>query len=648
VGFVLCFEVSIGTLKKLHVVLSALLLLFLGFANSKAACPGCTTFHSGIIWGYATTNGLSEASGLASSGRNPGVLWTHNDGAKGKVLAISTNGTHLATYTLGRNVDDVEDIAVGPGPLGGVSYLYVGDIGGSQGTNTVRPSVKILRIPEPGVKLSWADKPRTPTFNNVDSFTLIYPDGSYDAETLLVDPLTTDIFVLTKQPGFARMYRANVTTATNKSTLMLEFLRTVPFSVASGGDISADGKQVLIRREDTAMLWTRCTNETVDAALSRTGTAVPVIGPPTEPNGEAVAFLRDGTGYVTLSEGIGQPVYYFQSLCPSIPRVTLPLTNQSSFVGGFIQMNGLAVGYPAPVIRWLFNGHVIPNQTNFSLVVSNLVLTNAGQYSFVAANASGSVTNHAVLTVRLKPDLRITEVMPVQSTSPGVPTGDWWELTSFESQPVNISGWRFNDNSGALADPFVLGMNFFINPGESIVFVEALSPSQFRSWWGAANLPKGLQIITYAGNGLSLGATGDGVRLWDNVTSDPNNPVAQVDFGVAEAGVSFNFDPVLEQFGGNSQLGVNGVIQSASASDIGSPGRIIAPAIGPVLSIQEIGPNVQIGFDAAFGHVYSLEVSEDLADWSPTGETFQPANNTPIYFEVERSSAQQFFRVRVD
>jgi Immunoglobulin I-set domain len=644
---VLSLEVSI-CLKTQFIAVWAMLFFLLNPSRSPAACPACTTFQQGIVWGYATTNGLSEASGLASSGRNPGVLWTHNDGSKGKLVAISTNGTLLATYSLGKNVDDVEDIAIGPGPTNGVSFIYVGDIGGNQGTNIVRPSVKLLRIPEPGIKLTWADKPHNSTFNTVDSFTLLYPDGSYDAETLLVDPLTKDVFVLTKESGFSRVYRANVNAATNKSTLTLEFVRTIPFSRASGGDISPDGTQIVVRREDSAMLWARCTNETVGAAFSRTGTAVPVIGPPSEPNGEAIAFLHDGTGYVTLSEGIRQPVYFFQSLCPAAPHVTLALTNQSSFVGGFVEMTASAVGYPTPSARWLFNGHAIPNQTGFSLTLTNLALTNAGQYSFVAYNSTGAVTNSANLTVRLKPDLRITEVMPVQAASPGVPTGDWWELTSFESQPVNLSGWRFNDNSGALTDPFVLGQNLFIHPGESIVFVEDLSPAQFRSWWGAANLPKGLQIITYSGTGLSLGATGDGVRLWDNMTNDPNNPVAEVDFGTAEIGVSFNFDPVLEQFGGNSQLGVNGVIQAASATDIGSPGRIIAPAVGPVLSIQEIGLDVRIGFDAVFGHVYSLEVSEDLVDWSPTGETFQPANNTPIYFEVERISAQQFFRVRVD
>ena len=36
-----------------------------------------------------------------------------------------------------------------------------------------------------------------------DNFTLVYPDGSYDAETLLIDPLTSDVWVVTKEVATA-------------------------------------------------------------------------------------------------------------------------------------------------------------------------------------------------------------------------------------------------------------------------------------------------------------------------------------------------------------------------------------------------------------------------------------------------------------
>jgi hypothetical protein len=50
----------------------------------------------------------------------------------------------------------------------------------------------------------------------------------------------------------------------------------------------------------------------VSDALARPATQIPVVGPPNEPNGESISFLPDNSGYVTLSEGENQPVYFFR------------------------------------------------------------------------------------------------------------------------------------------------------------------------------------------------------------------------------------------------------------------------------------------------------------------------------------------------
>src|SRR4051812_38159940 len=122
----------------------SLIALYLGAIPAQAGCP---TFGRGIQLGMVTINSLDEASGVAASRRNPGILWVHNDGPGGEIYAVAANGRHLATFFLNRNVTDKEDIAVGPGPDSEVSYLYVGDIGGNDG----RRQIQILRIPEPFV-----------------------------------------------------------------------------------------------------------------------------------------------------------------------------------------------------------------------------------------------------------------------------------------------------------------------------------------------------------------------------------------------------------------------------------------------------------------------------------------------------------------
>lgn len=291
--------------------------------ETQAACEPCESFRPGIVWGETSINALPEASGIASSARNPGVLWTHNDGSRKRVYAVSTNGATLSNFNFDVGLDDVEDMAVGPGPAAGVSYLYFGDIGGNNHSGDKREDVQILRIPEPVVHLAWASSPRSSDFSGVETFTLVYPDGEYDAETLLVDPITADVFVVTKENNSGRVYRSNLNAAANGSTLNLTFVQTVAFAKASGGDISADGKQIVLRREDVAMIWARCDNEAIDAALSRSGNCIPVIGPPAEGNGAAIAFLRDVSGYVTISEGDDQPIHFFRSNCAAPPLVRI-------------------------------------------------------------------------------------------------------------------------------------------------------------------------------------------------------------------------------------------------------------------------------------------------------------------------------------
>jgi len=75
-------------------------------------------FEVGQSWGTASPNALTEASGIAASRRNAGVLWTHNDGSRERIFALSTNGALLAGFNLNENVDDVEDLAASSNDIG--------------------------------------------------------------------------------------------------------------------------------------------------------------------------------------------------------------------------------------------------------------------------------------------------------------------------------------------------------------------------------------------------------------------------------------------------------------------------------------------------------------------------------------------------
>jgi hypothetical protein len=338
---------------------------------------------------------LDEASGIAASRRNAGILWAHNDGSEGIIHALGPKGALLGTFFLNQKVIDTEDIAVGPGPLSGVSYIYFGDIGGNNG----RRQVQIFRIPEPFVDPGWYSNPRRLAFANVDRFTLNYPDGAYDAESLMVDPISQDVYVVTKQDFGARIYRVNLSSLANGSTANLNFVRVVSFAQASGGGISADGTQIALRRENFAALWTRDEAESVDAALGRAGKRIPVIGEPFEENGEGIAFLPSGRGYVTISEGDNPAIYLFRPRCPEPPQFITELQDKSAFANGAVTFRAKALGYPKPTYQWTFNGVTIPKQRRNVLIRKHLKSEKSGEYVVTATNRYGTSSSSATLTV---------------------------------------------------------------------------------------------------------------------------------------------------------------------------------------------------------------------------------------------------------
>ena len=92
---------------------------------------------------------LTEASGLANGITSSKYLWTHEDSGGDIVIHLLNKRTAqiVATYKLaGTQHIDWEDMCIGPGPVGGKNYLYIGDIGDN---NAMRNDIAIYRLEEP-------------------------------------------------------------------------------------------------------------------------------------------------------------------------------------------------------------------------------------------------------------------------------------------------------------------------------------------------------------------------------------------------------------------------------------------------------------------------------------------------------------------
>ena len=131
-------------------------------------------FADGKKVGDVTEIELQEISGIIASRKNHDVLWVHEDGPQTSVVAINTSGRLLGTLTLtGVQTVDWEDIAIGPGPVAGVDYLYIADIGDNLAE---RSSITIYRVPEPAMQSQpGSNQSVTLARNQFDVITLHYP-----------------------------------------------------------------------------------------------------------------------------------------------------------------------------------------------------------------------------------------------------------------------------------------------------------------------------------------------------------------------------------------------------------------------------------------------------------------------------------------
>jgi hypothetical protein len=273
-------------------------------ATAGDLCAGAQAAPAGRVAHPA----LTEASGLAASRTQPGLLWSHNDsGGDPEVFAIGQDGGDRGRWSLpGAGARDWEDMALGPGAGDATGVLYLGDIGDNDAR---REDVVVYRADEPQVPRGAAGG----ELAEVEALTLTYADGPHDAEALLADPVTGDLFVVTKQSGGgpAGAYRIPARTAGGTTTEMARVgdVAGTGGSPVTGGDISPDGSVIALRTYAGVLLWDRAPGQTVPDALAGEPCTAPSAA---EPQGETVALAADGRGYVTISEGANPPVNAFR------------------------------------------------------------------------------------------------------------------------------------------------------------------------------------------------------------------------------------------------------------------------------------------------------------------------------------------------
>ncbi len=241
---------------------------------------------------------LQEISGLATGRKNPEAVYAIEDsGNRNVVFVFDSSGVLLGEIVLaGATNRDWEDLAIGPGPDPDEVYIYVPDFGDNSARRTF---VRIFRFPEPALRLDTVTSVFQLVISDFETITYRYPDGPRDAETLMIDPDTKDLIVVTKREPRVRVYHLPFPQSTEADALCY-FRGELPFRTIVAGDISPDGSQIFIK-DYGAVYWWDTVNDgdpirTMFEMIPSTVAYVPEV------QGESIAVMRDGKGYFTITE----------------------------------------------------------------------------------------------------------------------------------------------------------------------------------------------------------------------------------------------------------------------------------------------------------------------------------------------------------
>lgn len=233
---------------------------------------------------------IDEASGMADSRSQPGNVWIEQDGGSPAELALlGYDGKLKGKIGIPTITNrDWEELAMGPGPVEGTNYLYIGEIGDN---NAQYPFCQIYRLPEPGSL-------QTPV-TQVERINFRYPDGPRDAEAMFVDPRTKDIYIISKREPNVRLYRLPYPQNINEVTVAQPY-GELPLTFVTGAAISPDGSEIVVRTYTTIAYWKRKADQTIaDVLQNGNSRQLPYRQ---ETQGEAICFDKEGKGYFTISE----------------------------------------------------------------------------------------------------------------------------------------------------------------------------------------------------------------------------------------------------------------------------------------------------------------------------------------------------------
>ncbi|MGC4110890.1 MAG: hypothetical protein QM747_10795 [Nocardioides sp.] len=251
--------------------------LFVGSLTpgAEASSPAARTTTVFVVHDRAIT----EDSGLAQAGRF--FVTTNDNGSSATVYTLNQRGRTVGTTNWARRQHDCEAIA----PIN-AGHVWIGDIGDN---DAVRSSILVSKVP-----VGRGDRTVRPK-----KYHLVYPDGPHNAETLLRDPTTGALYIVTKSPTGGTLYAVPKPLSAAHANQLVP-IAPVPLAKATDGAFFASGNYLVIRDYDRALLYAW-------PSMTQMGT----FRLPTQPQGEGLATDTGGSVFLS-TEGVRQPVLHYR------------------------------------------------------------------------------------------------------------------------------------------------------------------------------------------------------------------------------------------------------------------------------------------------------------------------------------------------
>lgn len=268
-------------------------------------------FSPSKVIGKISSRDVNESSGVAVSRCQDDVYWTHNDsGDEAFVYAFNSDGKHLGKWKVPNAENrDWEDIASSKDRTG-KCRLYIGEIGDNK---YLWAEHLIYRVEEPSVIKTGSPVTgkNALTTSEAEVLRYSYPDADHDAETLMVHPVSGDIYVLSKQlsgPSFVYRLRPEFGSGERQIAVKVAEISvpSVPDGLLTGGDISPDGQRAIVCDYRQAYEYALPEGSNRFDEIWTSAPSVVEIGK--RKGGESICYSSDGNAIIATSEGHNSPI----------------------------------------------------------------------------------------------------------------------------------------------------------------------------------------------------------------------------------------------------------------------------------------------------------------------------------------------------